>query len=723
LILGAPVTPADSCPNAAFRTGSSANLPDCRAYEQVTPVDKEASQDLFAEANTPNEAQTTDEGNRALLKTESVFGGNVSNLNNTYVFTRSATGWAMGSATPADAGDANYESDVFSPDLMRVAEITHTGSAVSSSPIRMALFGPVGGSYTTFGSFANGEEGAFVGASSDFSHVLLESQDHGLVPAAGGQVSGSHALYEWANGQLGLVNLTTGGSLTSRCGATLGNGHLYGVSHNAMSGDGSKIFFVSPDPYAENRSEPGCEEPTHLYMRVTTSVGGHEQSETVDVSAPEPGFTPKPGGIDANPFHPVGYVGADASGSRVFFMTETELTADDATYHDPELYEYDTETRKLVRVSRSVSGTAEGNLTAGGAIVSEDGSTIYFAAHGQLAPGAPVTSEEEENIYRYDTTSGMPASKATTYVATIKTTDFSGSSGFFPEHFIETSGPEPERVPVLNWSIGANALQTWNTTPDGRFLLFSSSRNLTGYDPNAGNPEGRIQELYRYDAMDGSVVCVSCLSNNAPASGSAEFAAQSHTMDTVNDRPPRSISNDGNRVFFDSQDQLVTQDTNHVRDVYEWEQEGIGTCPSGQLNGCVYLMSSGKDSFNSIFLDASSDGSNVFFGTHAPLASTDIDSSGDLYDARVDGGFPPPASLVACSGEDCRPPASTQPSVFGAPSSATFSGAGNITPPPPVVVKTKPKSKPAKCKKGVRHACKKKHRAKKGSVRKHPVRK
>ena len=40
-LLGAsPGMAADSCPNAEFRTGAAQYLPDCRAYEMISPVQK-----------------------------------------------------------------------------------------------------------------------------------------------------------------------------------------------------------------------------------------------------------------------------------------------------------------------------------------------------------------------------------------------------------------------------------------------------------------------------------------------------------------------------------------------------------------------------------------------------------------------------------------------------------------------------------------------------------
>ncbi len=69
-----------------------------------------------------------------------------------------------------------------------------------------------------------------------------------------------------------------------------------------------------------------------------------------------------------------------------------------------------------------------------------------------------------------------------------------------------------------------------------------------------------------------------------------------------------------------------------------------------------------------------------------------------IYDARVEGGFAELSSPPACTTADaCRTPVSPQPSIYGAPSSQTFSGAGNLAP-PEAKPKAKPKAKPVKCK-------------------------
>jgi hypothetical protein len=80
----------------------------------------------------------------------------------------------------------------------------------------------------------------------------------------------------------------------------------------------------------------------------------------------------------------------------------------------------------------------------------------------------------------------------------------------------------------------------------------------------------------------------------------------------------------------------------------------------------------------------------VFFATDAQLVAQDVDSTLVVYDAREGGGFP--VAAPACTtAEACRNASPSTPPVFGAPPSATFSGPGNIAPPPPAVVK--PKSK------------------------------
>ena len=101
------------------------------------------------------------------------------------------------------------------------------------------------------------------------------------------------------------------------------------------------------------------------------------------------------------------------------------------------------------------------------------------------------------------------------------------------------------------------------------------------------------------------------------------------------------------------------------------------------------LISSGTSGQQSGFLDASENGNDVFFLTSEQLVAADKDNAYDVYDAHVCGaeGIPcttSPTETPECKeAESCRGSAEPQPSIFGPPASATFSGPGNLTPEPP----------------------------------------
>jgi hypothetical protein len=151
----------------------------------------------------------------------------------------------------------------------------------------------------------------------------------------------------------------------------------------------------------------------------------------------------------------------------------------------------------------------------------------------------------------------------------------------------------------------------------------------------------------------------------------------------------------------------VPQDTNGLEDVYQYEPAGSGGangCASASAHyrartgGCVDLISSGQSATESAFMDASGKGpggeeaEDVFFLTSYPLTAADTDVGYDVWDAHACSAsspcLAPPVSPPPCSsGDSCKPAPSQQPELFGAPPSATFSGAGNVTSSPPVAAK------------------------------------
>jgi hypothetical protein len=710
----------------------SPGLPDGRAYELVTPPGK-AGGDMFGKPESNGEffnqdlGTPSESGEGFLLETFAAFGEFPFAGKSAYVFLRTGSGWTYSSLASPSLGVQTIGSDgvLFdSADLSRVAVNDGVGAEVSAGGERMtSLVGPPGGSYVTLHTDAphyvsepSREGTQVVGASSDLSRVVLATENNSACPGAKNLEHGD-LLCEWTGGyetmeggelgpELKLVNVDSEGSLLSRCGATLGwkEGSVYPVTHGAVSANGSRIIFTVPDPSAKNAGK-GCwngvsENAPQLYMRTG--------NETIKLSAPE-GTVNDPTGQ-----HPAEYVGASEDGAKVFFLSEAWLTANHPVGHDLELYEceiVENEGKTECELTRVSFGDAGSPGSAGGAkvltvpAISADGAAVYFTAAGVLAPGASPQTGDLVNLYRYDT-----ETTTTNYVATVYTYDY----------------PNPGYR-------GLEARANWYTTPNGDYLLFATSRELTGYSTvgtckevpgNQGVSNGHCDELYRYDAATGGLICVSCDPSGAPPVSNALFARSAPANPASG--PMRAMSDDGSYVFFDSADPLVSTAENHTLDVYEWHE------------GRIALISSGSDTDPSFFLGASPlytadgekvEGGNVFFGTHAKLVAQDIDSNGDVYDARICREAepcikPPSGGTAQCEGDACqKPPAEPTDET---PASLAFSGAGNFS--DEAVSRVAPKVVPptraqelakalATCRKGAkrkRTVCEKKARTKYG---------
>jgi hypothetical protein len=199
--------------------------------------------------------------------------------------------------------------------------------------------------------------------------------------------------------------------------------------------------------------------------------------------------------------------------------------------------------------------------------------------------------------------------------------------------------------------------------------MFSSIHQQTSYN------NGGFREFYRYDlatGANGTTQCVSCDPSGAPATNSA-FAfgsADSLNLAGMPLRERRNMLPDGSAVFFVSPDRLVPEDTNGKYDVYMWRDDGR-----------VKLISSGLDSSNSQFVDASADGQDVFFLTRERLVGTDGDGDVDIYDARDGGGLAaqnPGGPIPPCQGDDCKPPANNPP-PGETPGTGSTGGGGNVS--------------------------------------------
>lgn len=529
---------------------------------------------------------------------------------------------------------------------------------------------------------------SFVGATPDLGHVAVVSP--AALAANAIERENKENLYEWdsAAGSLRTVSILPNGTPDTEHGFLLGSGGDGGTADHAISDNGSRVIWTGAPP----PSLPG----SGLYVREGVGSGHAEETLQVDAAQGEP-----PGSSHGGVF-----LTANDDGSKIFFADRHPLTADPTASSGGlgDLYKFEPERpegERLTDLTVDEAGTGvQGVLGASG-----DGSYLYFVANGVLAEGA-----SQGNCSAPESPPGATCNLylwhegETRFIATLAGNDEGASNA-------------PALGAAFDWESNV-ALRTARVSGDGTRLLFMSQQSLTGYDNaiSIGGSCGRdanntplsaqCEEVFLYEANKGSLVCVSCNPSGARPVGASgipaatPFAAgrASYQSRLLNEEGPES------RVFFDSADALVPQDTNGQEDVYEYE------------DGHVYLLSSGTSTASAKFVDASASGDDVFFITRAQLVAQDTDQLVDLYDARAphmpgEGvGFPAPVPPAVCESEGCKP------AIFSAPvlttfSSGTFTGTGNAVPSEESKPVVKPKSK--KVKKKVRPKPKKAKRGRK----------
>ncbi|HXC23991.1 MAG TPA: hypothetical protein VNU28_05350, partial [Solirubrobacteraceae bacterium] len=582
--------------------GGSLALPDGRAWELVSPPDKGGA--LVEDVEL---SQAASDGSGIAYAASEPLGegvvGHVGDFDANFSATanamelskRGADGWRTHDISPEQslppegttavsmfAGDEAFYA--FSPDLSvgifepkfelgdklqsaQASEATlylRGNTSESYMPLVTAANVPPGTKWAPHGVAEPWEQMVFLGSTPDLSHIVFGDWA-ALTPEAiteeDEKAPGAYFqnLYEWSGGQLQLVNILPDGKTEPRMGFGGGSEEGGDVNPWAMSSDGRYIVMSS----AENEHDHGED---RWYVR---DMVGHK---TVRFGHPK--------------VH-TRFETMSRDGSRLFYL-ESEPSAEHAPQtSEGELYMFDPASEKVTPLTADhLSGERSARVQNALLGTSEDGSYVYFVARGVLAGGA---SSGQNNLYVMHEEGGT---WRTTFIATLSHQD---ELDWITEGFGGTKG--------------GYRSTTSRVTPNGRYLTFMSNRPLTGYDNTDALSGEADQEVFLYDAQANRLVCASCNPSGARPTGVHDVEGEKNLLidqprlwskevgetgkvNSFNGNwlaaliPPRwhfdlgaavhstsYLFNNG-RLFFNSSDALVPQDTNGVADVYEYEPPG-----------------------------------------------------------------------------------------------------------------------------------------------------
>jgi hypothetical protein len=645
-------------------------LPEGRELELVSPFDDA----LVEEVDVLPYGRPSDDGNAIAYQVFGFLNNGPSDLVTTYVARRGADQWNSTRVSPSGtlASGAGRERNnwffQFTPDLSAALlgnDAPGSTPTVPGEPTGFNLYrrqldtGPF--ELITQPAPVIGGRPSVMWASSDLQHAVIDYSQSSSSSTAG--------VYAWsAEDGISLVSAgaKAGDSGSVSGGEGFGAG-VHGGGYRTISDDGSRIFYSTNGGVG-----PFGNSAANLWVRRDHGTPG---ATSVQVDAPEPGA---PGGTGA------WYRTASPDGSKVLFSSCARLTTDstasgggscsiagyneapdpdpdhnvDANWDNADLYIYDENGNgpgnpDLVDIT---TGDPDGAGVLGVLGTSDNLNRVYFVAAGDL-DGAGPAPDNEANVYLWDKASGI------TFIATVSRGDLNPSLG--------GGGGEADRLCKCQdadlWlpPLGEDNKEA-RVSPDGRHLAFVTHRNIDGsFDNNYTTDDPRFlgeahKQLYHWKIGMNEPRCVSCV-GSGPSTADVSFRSlggNSRPLDasqgeleglpSFSDWQHRNLLDDGSRIYFETEEQLVPEDDNSGVDVYQYDT----------VFDRLHVISGGQGGGDANFAGATPNGSDVFFRTRNSLVFWDDDGNADLYDARIGGGQPaPPAPPEPCP-EPCAPPGS-----------------------------------------------------------------
>jgi streptogramin lyase len=539
LTTSAPPGP-DDCPNAQQRSGASASLPDCRAYELVTPdlngLKPESLVGTTGEAGDSFDTWLGAPGGDSLIFDTNGSAPGVAGNGTTdqYRTVRGEGGWSSGLIAPSGAQMELPHLGGSSSDH-RYAFWTGSsfgGSLEADSPQATYLRHP-DGSFELLGQGSLGEDLAATGRwiGGDGGHVIFTTKPGSAVQLEpNGPAAGIAAIYDRTpDGVTHVVSLLPGEVVPTSNSKYLG-----------VSADGSAVFF-----------EVGGK----LYER-------RDNAATLEVA---------PGGST--------FAGASEDGGRAFYVRPDDPTSAPETGN---VFAFDADSGETTQLT-SAGGATVVNVSA-------DGSHVYLVSPEQLDGSQGIAGAS--NLYVWD--------GAFSFIATLSAEDMKdvGSAIVTLAAWTKAVGPDPNAfigpgaVPARSTPDGSVfVFQSFaNLTPydsEGhseiyRFDLADPSLVCLSCVPDGDPPSGEA-ELQQLGG--GSPVNAISHIPNVTADGEATFfqttdalvsADGDNTTDVYEWRAGRvslissgksaapnylyGMSADGRDVYFETNDSLLPQD-------------------------------------------------------------------------------------------------------------------------------------------------------------------